>query len=133
MAGPGFQLGSFSTGLFSGAQNIFSLYKEYQGVKRQSERDAADAALKAAQEEDARNRKAGTGARSVDGTQDFTQAPGQTTPTQTPASTPTVAPGAAGQPGRLGEEKLNARGPTRRRGHPSLIPPRPEYHPQRAV
>ena len=44
----------------------------------------------------ARNRKRDgkDNTHKVEGNQDFTQAPGQTAPTQTPASTPTAAPGA---------------------------------------
>jgi len=92
MAGPGFQLGSFSTGLFSGAQNIFSLYKEYQGVRQQSLLDDYAREVREQQKRDAAAK--GGNVHPVEGTQDFTKAPGQTAPTQTPSSTPTVAPGA---------------------------------------
>jgi hypothetical protein len=92
MAG-GIYLGSFAGGLFSGAQSIFSLYKEYQGVRRQVKLDEYDEQRRLAREEDEKKRLAGTGASKVPGTQDFTRAPGTTAlPAPTPAPTPTAAP-----------------------------------------
>jgi len=65
-------LGSFTGGLFSGAQSVFNFYKDYQGVKRQVERDALDEARKQAREEEDAKRLAGTGSHEVPGTRDFT-------------------------------------------------------------
>lgn len=89
-----FMLGNFSSGLFSGAQNIFSLYNEYQGVRRQSALDDIDAehkkALKQQQDADDAKSKAVT---PVSGTQGF---PGTANVSGTSGTTPGTSPATTG-------------------------------------
>jgi hypothetical protein len=124
-------LGSFAGGMFSGAQSIFGLYKEYQGVKRQSELDdIADKRKAARDEEEAGIKKGVGGSRAVPGTQDFTGTGGEQygPPAPTPASAPggeqygpPEAPEQYGPP-----EAPEQYGPPEAYGPPELYgPPRP--------
>ena len=82
-----FMLGNFSTGLFSGAQNIFSLYKDYQEVERRVALEAIDDERKKAlkKQQDAEDEAKRKGVTPISGTQSF---PGTTDTGTGTAATP---------------------------------------------
>lgn len=103
-----FMLGNFTTGLFSGAQNIFSLYNEYQGVRRQYSLDTyADKLAEAKKAQEARDAELAKQVKPVAGNQDFSGtppgppggpgAPSQTTLPPTPVSAKPTDSGPTGE------------------------------------